>query len=57
LIDTLRFDKVGDKVILEKPPYDPKAFWAKIDALGRRDFPQVDGDDLRPASDDAAVFD
>ena len=56
----VRVSKVGDKVILEpleKPRYDPKAFWARIDALGGRDFPEVNDDDLRPEVDDAAAFD
>ena len=39
----VRVSKVGDKVILEamsaeKPPFDPKAFWAEIDALGGQDL-------------------
>jgi antitoxin VapB len=39
----VRVTKVGDKVILEplateKPPFDPKAFWAEIDALGGEDL-------------------
>ena len=37
----VRVSKVGDKVILEpmrKPPIDPEKIWAKIDALGGRDF-------------------
>ena len=38
----VRVSKVGDKVILEpiveKAPFDPKAFWAKIDALGGGDL-------------------
>ena len=36
-----RVSKIGDKVILEpmeKPPFDVEAFWAKLDALGARDF-------------------
>jgi antitoxin VapB len=36
-----RVSKVGDKVILEpveKPPFDVKAWRAKLDALGARDF-------------------
>jgi antitoxin VapB len=38
-----RVSKVGDKVILEplaaeKPPFDPTAFWAEIDALGGEDL-------------------
>ncbi len=56
----VRVSKVGDKVILEpleKPPYDSKAFWARIDGLGGRDFPEVGDDDLRPELDDVASFD
>ncbi len=36
-----RVSRVGDKVILEpleKPKFDPAAFWAKIDALGGEDL-------------------
>ncbi len=54
-----RVSKVGGKVILEpieKPPFDAKAFWAKIDALGG-DFPEVGDDDLRPDLDDDVSFD
>jgi antitoxin VapB len=50
----------GDKVILEpieKPPFDPKAFWAKIDALGGGDFPEIRDGDLRPDLDDDVSFD
>ncbi len=52
--------RIGDKVILEpieKPPFDVEAFWAKIDSLGGRDFPEVDDGDLRPDLDDDASFD
>jgi antitoxin VapB len=43
----VRVSKVGDKVILEplsaeKAPFDSKAFWAEIDALGGEDL-FVDG--------------
>ncbi len=37
----VRVSKVGDKVILEpieKPPFDVKAWRARLDALGARDF-------------------
>jgi antitoxin VapB len=39
----VRVSKVGDKLILEplpadKPPFDSKAFWAEIDALGGQDL-------------------
>jgi antitoxin VapB len=55
----VRVSKVGDKVILEpmqKPPFDAKAFWARLDALGARDFPEVSDDDLRPELDDDVSF-
>jgi antitoxin VapB len=44
----------GDKIILEPmetPPFDAEAFWAKIDAFGGPDFPEVTDDDLRPDLD------
>jgi antitoxin VapB len=48
--------KVGDAVLLEPigeaRPFDAKAFWAKIDALGDRAFPDIRDDDLRPDLDD-----
>ena len=56
----VRVSKVGDKVILEpleKPPFDAKAFWAKIDALRGDDFPEVDRGDLRPELDEVPSFD
>lgn len=37
----VRVSKVGDKVILEplcKEPLDVEALWARLDALGARDF-------------------
>jgi antitoxin VapB len=53
--------RVGNAVLLEpiddKKPFDAEAFWAKIDALGGRDFPEVTDDDLRPDLDDDPVFD
>jgi antitoxin VapB len=53
--------RVGNAVLLEpiddKKPFDAEAFWAKIDALGGRDFPAVTDDDLRPDLDDDPVFD
>jgi antitoxin VapB len=52
--------KIGDKVILEpveKEPFDAKKFWAEIDALGDRQFPEVRDDDLRPDLDDDVSFD
>jgi antitoxin VapB len=56
----VRVSKIGDKVILEpleKPPFGSKAFWARIDVLRGRDFPEVRDDDLRPELDDVASFD
>ena len=55
-----RVSRDGDKVILEpieKPPFDATAFWAKIDALGGHDFPEVEDGDLKPDLDDDASFD
>ena len=55
-----RVSKVGDKVILErieKPPFDVRAWRAQLDALGEREFPEVDGKDLCPALDDDPSFD
>ncbi len=37
----VRVSRVGDKVILEPmetPPFDVDALWAKLDAMGARDF-------------------
>jgi antitoxin VapB len=56
----VRVTKVGNKVILEpmeKKPFDAKAFWARIDALGDKPFPNVDDDDLKPELDDDISFD
>ncbi|HLH48630.1 MAG TPA: AbrB/MazE/SpoVT family DNA-binding domain-containing protein [Roseiarcus sp.] len=56
----VRVRKVGDKVILEpleRTPYDSKKFWAEIDALGGKNFPNVRDDDLRPELDDDVSFD
>jgi antitoxin VapB len=56
----VRVTRQGDKVILEpleKPPFDAVAFWANLDALGARDFPDVTDDDLRPELDDDVSFD
>ena len=51
----VRVSKVGDKVILEpieKPPFDPKTFWAKIDALGGDElFSEGLPEDQPPAPD------
>jgi antitoxin VapB len=55
-----RVSKVGNKVILEpmeEKPFDARAFWAEIDALGGRDFPEIRDDDLRPEFDDGVSFD
>ena len=53
--------KVGDAVLLEPieeaRPFDAKAFWAKIDALGDRAFPDIRDDDLRPDLDDDVSLD
>lgn len=56
----VRVSKIGDKVILEpieKKLFDGEAFWARIDALGGRDFPDRRSDDLKPELDDDASFD
>jgi antitoxin VapB len=57
----VRVSKVGDKVVLEpisdRKPFDAKAFWAEIDAIGDRNFPDVRDDDLRPELDDDVSFD
>ena len=56
----VRVSREGSRVILEpieKPPFDSQAFWARIDALGGSDFPEVGDDDLRPDLDDVPSFD
>jgi antitoxin VapB len=57
----VRVSRVGDAVLLEpiddKKPFDAEAFWARIDALGGRNFPEVTDEDLRPDLDDDPVFD
>ena len=56
----VRVSRQGDKVILEPidaKPFDPVAFWARIDAAGGRDFPELRDDDLRPELDDDVSFD
>jgi antitoxin VapB len=57
----VRVRRVGNAVLLEpiddRKPFDAEAFWAKIDALGGRNFPEVTDDDLRPDLDDDPVFD
>ncbi|MCP9629470.1 AbrB/MazE/SpoVT family DNA-binding domain-containing protein [Rhodopseudomonas palustris] len=55
----VRVSRQGDKVILEplKPkPFDAEAFWARLDALGARDF-LVDGlPDDPPSTPDPRKF-
>ncbi|RDJ27109.1 AbrB/MazE/SpoVT family DNA-binding domain-containing protein [Bosea caraganae] len=56
----VQVSKVGNKVILEpiaKPAFDAKAWRAKLDALGARDF-LVDGlpDDPPAEAEDAVDF-
>ncbi len=57
----VRVSKVGDKVILEpmeKDPLDVEALWAKLDALGARDFlPDGLPDDPPLMPDDDITFD
>jgi antitoxin VapB len=56
----VRVSKMGDKVVLEpmeRPPFDAKKFWAEIDAIGDRSFPDVRDEDLRPELDDDVSFD
>jgi antitoxin VapB len=56
----VRVSRQGDKVILEplkRKPFDAEAFWARLDALGARDFPDVADEDLRPELDDKPSFD
>jgi antitoxin VapB len=57
----VRVSKVGDKVILEpieKPPFDVEAWWAKLDALGARDFlPEGLPNDPPLMPDDTISFD
>jgi antitoxin VapB len=56
----VRVSREGNRVILEpigKPPFDPKTFWARIDAIGGGDFPEITDDDLRPDLDDVPSFD
>ena len=55
----MRISKVGDKVILEpmtKPPLDLEAFWAKLDALGARDFLPDGVPDDTPLEPDPRIF-
>lgn len=56
----VRVTRQGDKVILEpmeKKPFDPVTWRARLDALGARDFPDVTDNDLRPDLDDDVSFD
>ena len=47
----VKVTKIGDAVLLEpleeQKPFHADAFWAKLDALGARDFPDIGDDDLR----------
>ena len=57
----VKVTKVGDAVLLEPiaeaRSFDAKAFWAKIDALGDRIFPDIRDDDLGPDLDDDVSLD
>jgi len=57
----VRVSKIGDKVILEpmkKPPFDVKAWRAKLDAMGAADFlPEGLPDDPPLQPDDEISFD
>ncbi|MBV9290273.1 MAG: AbrB/MazE/SpoVT family DNA-binding domain-containing protein [Hyphomicrobiales bacterium] len=57
----VKVTRVGNALLLEpiedQKPFDADAFWAKLDALGARDFPEVNDDDLRPDLDDDVSFD
>lgn len=57
----VRVSKIGDKVILEpmkKPPFDVKAWRAKLDAMGAANFlPQGLPDDPPLQPDDEISFD
>jgi antitoxin VapB len=55
----VRVSKVGDRVILEpveKKPFDAEAFWAKLDAMGARDFLPDGIPDEEPAPPDPRKF-
>ncbi len=56
-----RVSKVGDKVILEpleKPPFDVKAWRARLDSLGARDFlPEGLPEEIPMVPDDEVSFD
>ncbi|MGP0061439.1 MAG: antitoxin [Beijerinckiaceae bacterium] len=54
----VRVSKVGDKVILEpmeKPPFDVKAWRAKLDALGAADFLVEGAPEDPPVEDDDKI--
>ena len=57
----VRVRKVGEAVLLEPivegKAYDSKTFWATIDAIGDRQFPDLRNDDLRPELDGDVSFD
>ena len=57
----VKVTRVGNAVLLEpiegQNPFDAEAFWAMIDALGGRYFPEVSDDDLHPDLDDDVSFD
>jgi antitoxin VapB len=55
----VRISKVSDKVVLEpmdKPPIDMEAWFARLDALGARDFLPEGIPDEAPAEPDRRVF-
>ncbi|SDR56691.1 antitoxin VapB [Rhizobiales bacterium GAS191] len=55
----VRVTRVGNKVILEpmeKPPFDLTAFWAKLDAMGAKDFFPDGPPDDPPAEPDPRKF-
>jgi antitoxin VapB len=57
----VRVSRLGDRVILEpmeRPPFDAAAWWARLDALGARDFlPEGLPDEPPLAPDDSIAFD
>ncbi len=57
----VRVSRVGDKVILEpmeKPPFDVDAWFARLDALGARDFmPEGPPEDPPSRPDPRKFFD
>lgn len=55
----VRVSRIGDKVILEpmeKPPFDVEAWWAKLEAYLKFDFPDLP-EDPPVAPDDTITFD